>query len=152
MFSHTHPQNQKAIIMDPLPNIRPAAGLRRAFSLVEVLAAITIIGIITFLAVPNIVRVKQDGEENLARARAETLNMAIAAYVQAVGTNTAQANWSGAGNDNARYLLISPYIAFAETNLSLFTPGGYTNTLPSTISPLTTKVRISGPGNSNIAY
>ena len=98
----------------PLPNPR-SEKMSRAFSLVEVLAAITIIGIITFLAVPNIVRVKQDGEDNLARARAETLNMAMAAYVQAVGTNTAQINWSGAANDNARYLLISPYIAFAET-------------------------------------
>lgn len=122
------------------------------FSLVEVLAAITIIGIITFLAVPNIVRVKQDAEENLARARAETLNMAIAAYVQALGTNVAQSNWSGAGNANARYLLIAPYIAFAETNLTAFTPAGYTNTLPTTISPLTTKVRLSGPSSTNIPY
>jgi len=135
-----------------LPTARSAARLQTAFSLVEVLAAITIIGIITFLAVPNIVRVKQDAEENLARARAETLNMAISAYVQALGTNTAQSNWSGAGNDSARYLLISPYIAFAETNLTLFTPGGYTNTLPTAISPLTTKVRLSGPSSTNISY
>lgn len=138
--------------MEPLPKNNPAGTRHPAFSLVEVLAAITIIGIITFLAVPNIVRVKQDAEDNLARARAETLNMAIAAYVQALGTNTAQSNWSGAGNDNARYLLIAPYIAFAETNLTLFTPGGYTNTLPTTISPLTTKVRLSGPGSTNISY
>lgn len=125
---------------------------RPGFSLVEVLAAITIIGIVTFLAIPNIVRIKQDGEENLARARAETLNMAIATYVQAVGTNVAQSNWAAAANDNARYLLISPYIAFAETNLTLFTPGGYTNTLPTSISPLTTRVRLSGPGSTNIPY
>lgn len=138
--------------MEPLSKNNPAGTKRPAFSLVEVLAAITIIGIITFLAVPNIVRVKQDAEDNLARARAETLNMAIAAYVQALGTNTAQSNWSGAGNDNARYLLIAPYIAFAETNLTLFTPGGYTNALPTTISPLTTKVRLSGPGSTNIGY
>jgi type II secretory pathway pseudopilin PulG len=123
-----------------------------AFSLVEVLAAITIIGIITFLAVPNIVKVKQDGEENLARARAETLNMAIASYVQAKGTNTAQSAWSAAANDNARYLLISPYIGFADVSLTAFTPNGYTNTLPTTISPLTTKVTLSGPTSTNIAY
>ena len=138
--------------MESPSKITPADAGIPAFSLVEVLAAITIIGIITFLAVPNIVRVKQDAEDNLARARAETLNMAIAAYVQALGTNTAQSNWSGAGNDNGRYLLIAPYIAFAETNLTLFTPGGYTNTLPASISPLTTKVRLSGPGNTNIGY
>jgi len=134
--------------MDKSRNNRLTEKLREAFSLVEVLAAITIIGIITFLAVPNIVRVKQDGEENLARARAETLNMAIASYVQAVGTNTAQTEWSNAASANARYQKIAPYIAFAETNLTLFTPAGYTNTLPTTISPLTTKVIINGPNGA----
>lgn len=138
--------------MEPYSKVRPFPGSASAFSLVEVLAAITIIGIITFLAVPNIVRVKQDAEDNLARARAQTINMAIAAYVQALGTNAAQSNWAAAGNDSARYLLVSPYIAFAETNLTLFTPSGYTNTLPTTISPLTTKVRLSGPSSTNIAY
>lgn len=123
-----------------------------AFSLVEVLAAITIIGIITFLAVPNIVRVKQDAEDNLARARAETLNMAISSYVQAVGTNAAQTAWSGSANDNARYLLVAPYVAFAEANITNFTPGGYTYTLPANISPLTTKVRISAPTTTNLTY
>ncbi|MFZ4775020.1 MAG: prepilin-type N-terminal cleavage/methylation domain-containing protein [Terrimicrobiaceae bacterium] len=131
----------------PLNNFQ-TSNKRRAFSLVEVLAAITIIGIITFLAVPNIVRVKQDGEDNLARARAETLNMAISSYVQAVGTNTAQTAWAAAANANARFLLISPYIGFAETNLTLFSPAGYTNTLPTSISPLTNKVTISGPGGA----
>ena len=120
----------------------------RGFSLVEVLAAITIIGIITFLAIPNIVRVKQDSEDNLARARAEALNMAIAAYVQAVGTNAAQTAWAAAGSDAAHYSLIRQYIAFSETNLTGFTPNGYTNTLPSTISPLTTKVIVTGPSGT----
>jgi prepilin-type N-terminal cleavage/methylation domain-containing protein len=137
--------------MEPLQSHLPATEPRSAFSLVEVLAAITIIGIITFLAVPNIVRVKQDAEENLARARAETLNMAISAYVQALGTNTAQSNWAAAANDDAQYVLIRPYIAFAETNRALFTPSGYTNDLPSTISPLTTKVILNGP-NGVISY
>jgi len=141
----------KPTTMESLPSHWTATGLRSAFSLVEVLAAITIIGIITFLAVPNIVRVKQDAEENLARARAETLNMAISAYVQALGTNTAQSNWAAAGGDDAQYVLIRPYIAFAETNRALFTPSGYTNDLPSTISPLTTKVILNGP-NGVINY
>ena len=137
--------------MKPIPTGQPSARPRAAFSLVEVLAAITIIGIITFLAVPNIVRVKQDSEDNLARARAEAINMAIAAYVQAVGTNAAQSGWSAAGSDSARYLLVRQYIAFSEATLTLYTPGGYTNTLPSTISPLTTKVTVSGPSGT-ISY
>ena len=141
----------KATLRESHPHNTHQTGPGRAFSLVEVLAAITIIGIITFLAVPNIVRVKQDSEDNLARARAESLNMAIAAYVQALGTNAAQSNWAAAANDPAQYLLIRPYIAFSETNLTLYTPNGYTNTLPANISPLTTKVILNGP-NGTVAY
>jgi prepilin-type N-terminal cleavage/methylation domain-containing protein len=148
----TGPLNMEQKLMEPLPTRQPTPSPLPGFSLVEVLAAITIIGIITFLAVPNIVRVKQDGEENLARARAETINMAIAAYVQAVGTNTAQSNWSNWGNDATRYANIRQYIAFSETNLTLYTPSGYTNTLPSVISPLTTKVILTGPSGATIAY
>lgn len=122
-----------------------------AFSLVEVLAAIAIIGIVTFLAIPNIVRIKQDGEENLARARAETLNMAIASYVQAASPSTAQAAWTSAGNSDARYLLVAPYISFAETTLTKFMPAGYTATLPDTINPLSTKTTLVGP-NGAISY
>lgn len=113
-----------------------------AFSLVEVLAAITIIGIVTFLAIPNIVRIKQDGEDNLARSRAESLNMAIASYVQVVGTNTAQSNWSGASAEG-RYTLARPYISFSEASLSAFTPSGYTITPPASIVPMTSKTSIT---------
>lgn len=126
-----------------------------AFSLVEVLAAIAIIGIVTFLAIPNIVRIKQDSEDNLARARAETLNMAIASYVQAYGTNEAQRRWTNASTANARYLLITPYIAFAETNLTSFQPSGYSLTLPTSIIPMSasTKTIISNTTlNTGIYY
>ena len=142
------------MIMETHPTSRSAARQDRAFSLVEVLAAITIIGIIAFLAVPNIVRVKQDGEDNLARARAESLNMAMAAYVQAIGTNTAQSNWAAANSDG-RYQLIRQYIAFSETTLTNFTPNGYAIFLTnSTISPLTSqsKAVVTGPSGTTISY
>jgi prepilin-type N-terminal cleavage/methylation domain-containing protein len=151
MFALPHPHHKKATIMKSPATIRPPAKRRRAFSLVEVLAAITIIGIIIFLAVPNIVRVKQDSEDNLARARAETLNMAMAAYVQAVGTNTAQSLWASADN-NARYGLIRQYIAFSEANITNFNPSGYSLTLPTNISPLTTKTTVTDPRGSNVFY
>ncbi|MDX2079768.1 MAG: type II secretion system protein [Terrimicrobiaceae bacterium] len=121
-----------------------------AFSLVEVLAAIAIIGIVTFLAVPNIIRLKQDGEENLARARAEALNMAMASYVQAVGPSAAQTTWSGADNDG-RYDLIASYLAFAEPTIDNFMPGGYSATLPASVYPLTTKTTVTGP-SGEVAY
>lgn len=120
----------------------PPSSFSSAFSLVEVLAAIAIIGIVTFLAIPNIVRVKQDGEDNLARARAETLNMAIASYVQAVGTNNAATAWS-TNNADGRYSLIRPYISFSEASLTAFTPSGYSFTLPTNVVPMTNKTTIS---------
>ena len=122
------------------PFIRHPPSFSSAFSLVEVLAAIAIIGIVTFLAIPNIVRVKQDGEDNLARARAETLNMAIASFVQAVGTNTAAISWT---DESGRYALLRPYISFAEADLAAFQPNGYTLTLPANIVPMTGKTTIS---------
>ena len=63
------------------------------FSLVEVLAAVAIIGIITFLAIPNIVAVKQDSETNMAISRAEALNIALVSYVQANGHENANEYW-----------------------------------------------------------
>lgn len=125
------------------------AKLSPAFSLVEVLAAVAIIGVVTFMAIPNIVRLKLDGEENLARARGETLNMAMASYVQALGTTAANSNWSGAGSDQARYALIRSYIAFSPANLSNgFMPNGYNAALPSSLTNLATKTTITGPSGS----
>ena len=122
---------------------------RSAFSLVEVLAAVAIIGIVTFLAIPSVVQVKQDSEDNLARARANVLNMAIASFVQAKGQTAASNTW-GSGGSNA-YSNLTPYIAFPEANLGSFTPSGYTYTLPATITPLTTKTTIVR-GTNAISY
>jgi prepilin-type N-terminal cleavage/methylation domain-containing protein len=122
----------------------------RAFSLVEVLAAITIIGVITFLAIPNIVQIKQDGEDNLARSRADSLNVAISSFIQANGRATAQTQWAAATTDAARFALISPYLGFAETNFSRYMPNGYSAAFPSSISP-PTKVTVTGPAGS-LAY
>ena len=127
----------------------PSSSLQPAFSLVEVLAAVAIIGIVTFLAIPNIVQVKQDSEDNLARARANVLNMAIASFVQAKGQTAASNSW-GSGGSNA-YTNLSPYIAFPEATLGAFTPNGYAFTLPSSVTPLTTKTTILR-GTNSISY
>lgn len=120
------------------------------FSLVEVLAAIAIIGIITFLAIPNIVRVKEDGEESLAVARVEALNMSMASYVQANGATSANTAWSAATDDQARYVLLTPYMAFAPNTLATYMPSGYTASFSSTLVPLT-KATLTGPSGA-IAY
>jgi prepilin-type N-terminal cleavage/methylation domain-containing protein len=133
--------------------IFPLETIRRAFSLVEVLAAVAIIGIVTFLAIPNIIQVKTDSEDNLARAKANTLNLAIASYIQAVGPTAAQSNWSSR-SDAFRYTnCLMPYIAYADASLSNFTPGGYSFTLPTSIFPLTSKTVITNTSiPTNIDY
>ena len=118
---------------------------RRGFSLVELLVVLVILGVVVFLAIPNIVQVRSDSEDNLARSRAEALNMAAAAYFQAVGNQTATAAWSAAGND-ARYTLISPYLAFAPSSLSSYMPSGYTVTFSS--NPLRQKAALARGSNS----
>ena len=124
--------------------------MAKAFSLVEVLAAIAVIGIITFLAIPNIVRVKQDSEESLALSRAASLNMAMASYVQANGATTAQSTWTGKSGDQ-RYALLTSYLAFAPGSLADFFPSGYSASFPDSVVPLS-KVGVvypTGATNSN---
>lgn len=118
-----------------------------AFSLVEVLAAVALIGIITFLALPNIVRIKQDSEEHLAIARAEALNLSMASYAQAQGQTAATAGWAAATDADDRYALLAPYLAYAPATLADYMPGGYTVTLPTTLLPLR-KAALSGPGGT----
>ena len=72
------------------------------FSLVEVLAAVAIIGIITFLAMPNIIAVKQDSENNLAISRAEALNIALVTFVQTNGHGNAVEYWGQRNRDQER--------------------------------------------------
>src|SRR4051812_23258564 len=97
----------------------------RAFSLVEMLAAVAIIGVISFLALPNLVKMRGDAERNLAIARCESINMAMATYIQVYGRTTAVANYNAAGTSQLKYALVSPYLSFSEANLTDYIPTGY---------------------------
>lgn len=119
--------------------------MKRAFSLVEVLAAVSLIGILVFLALPNIVQVKQDAEEKLVESRCDAMNLAAASFVQAVGTTTAKSAWTTAGSESnpvqARYELLRPYLAYAPTNVTAtdgtgYMPVGWTVSMPGAIVPL----------------
>lgn len=123
----------------------------RAFSLVEVLAAVGIIGIIAFLAIPNIVAIKQDSERNLAISRAEAVNMAIVSYIQSNGKSNVATSWT-TKNNQARYAELIPYLSFAPATIVEFTPGGYTITLPANLNALTKAVLTETATSTNISY
>lgn len=127
-------------------SLRPTNG----FSLVEMLAVIAIIGIVIFLAIPNLLQIKSDGEQNLAISRAESLNMGMASFIQAQGQAAAETAWSGAGT-NGRYGLVKSYVAFAPAAMSNYMPSGYAVTLPGSLTNLT-KATLTGPAGTAIAY
>jgi prepilin-type N-terminal cleavage/methylation domain-containing protein len=122
---------------------------RRGFSLIEMLSAVAIIGVISFLAIPNLVRMRSDSERNLAIARAESINMAMATFIQSRGRTQAATDWAGTASAQARYALVAPYLSFSETNLTDYIPNGYTITF-NTIDPLR-KVTLR-QGTATIAY
>jgi len=126
-----------------------------AFSLAELLVVLIVLGIILYFAFPNIVQVKSDSERELAKARAETLNLAAAAYVQTKGSNILTDEddpWENK-SEEARYQLIKEYIAFAATNLSSFLPSSDYRIEFNDTQPHKIKAELYGPGDTNkISY
>jgi prepilin-type N-terminal cleavage/methylation domain-containing protein len=124
---------------------------RRGFSLVEMMACVSIIGIIAFMAIPSVTRMRSDSERNLAIARAEALNLAQASYIQVNGRTQAALNWSSATSAESKYTLLRPYLSFSETTLAAFMPSGYSVTFPPAITSMT-KVVLTSPTNTTIFY
>lgn len=131
----------------PASSIQRAA--RSAFSLVELLVVITVLGVIMYFAFPNVIRVRSDSEKEAAKARAEALNIAAAAYFQAGGTSAAS-SWGGL-NDAARYQALMPYIAFPAPSLGEFMPSSEYSVTFNPTSPHKIKATLTGPGGT-IAY
>ena len=121
--------------MNAIPSHKKGGPRSRAFSLIEMLAAVAIIGTISFLAIPNLVRMRGDAERNLAIARAEAVNMSMATLIQVRGRTQATTDYNNASTAQTKYALLTTYLAFAETNLTDFIPNGYSVTF-NTIDPL----------------
>ena len=132
-------------------NTKPVLPRQSGFSLVEVLAAVSIIGIIAFLAIPNIVAIKQDSERNLAISRAEAINMAIVSYIQSNGKSNVAPGWT-ALNDQQRYTLLIPYLSFAPANLTDFIPKGYSAILPGNLNALVKSTLTDTSTSTAISY
>jgi prepilin-type N-terminal cleavage/methylation domain-containing protein len=121
----------------------------RGFSLVEMLAAVAIIGVISFLALPNLIKMRTDSERNLAIARCESINMSLATYIQVRGRVQAASDFAGSSTAQAKYSLLTPYLAFSQANLTDYMPSGYSVTFNG-IDPLQ-KVTLN-QGSTVIAY
>jgi len=105
--------------------------------MVEMIACVSIIGIVAFLAIPSVTRMRGDSERNLAISRAESLNLAQATLVQVRVRSQAAADWNGAATAEARYTVLKPYLAYSETTLLLFMPEGYEITFSADITKMT---------------
>jgi prepilin-type N-terminal cleavage/methylation domain-containing protein len=120
---------------------------RSAFTLIEMLVVIAILALLTLLFLPNAAKSKSDAEVNLMMAKANQLNMAKSAYAQAVGRAAADANMAAQSDDNGRYTLLTPYLAYAPPTLSSFIVNGYSVTLGSSTG---TPVTIMYSSNSTV--
>ncbi len=116
----------------------------KGFSLVEMMACVSIIGIIAFMAIPSVTRMRGDSERNLAIARAEALNLAQASFIQVRGRTQAALDWGAVSSSEGKYALLRPYLSFSETTLAAFMPSGYTVTFPPSIITMT-KAALTGP-------
>jgi prepilin-type N-terminal cleavage/methylation domain-containing protein len=118
----------------------------RGFSLVEMMACVSIIGIIAFMAIPSVTRMRNDSERNLAIARAEALNLAQASFMQVRGRTQAALDWTAASTPDAKYLLLRPYLSFSEPTLSAYLPSGYSVTFDRSITSMTKAGLLSPTG------
>lgn len=83
---------------------------RQAFTLIELLITLVIVGVVIAIGVPAINRVRNDSEVETMRARAVLLQNAKLSFIDAVGTQTASTSWRSR-NDQQRYQeLLMPYL------------------------------------------
>ncbi len=124
---------------------------RRGFSLVEMMACVSIIGIIAFMAIPSITRMRADSERNLAVTRAEALNLAQATFIQAKGRTEANQKWNNVSTDEARYTLVKEFLSYPESSLKLYMPADYTVKFAPKITDMI-KASLTDPTGKVIAY
>ncbi len=91
----------------------------RAFSLLEALAVVAILGILLFVTLPHLSNSKLIGERSAAKTKATALNIAKDAFIAALGVEEAQNDWNTNTNDTSRYLLVRSYLTPVPTAADL---------------------------------
>lgn len=98
---------------------------KSAFSLLELLVVLVIVGIVLAIGVPGINKARADAELETMRSRAVALQTAKLSFIDAVGSAGATTQWANQGSDTNRYQnLLRPYL-----------PNTYTGTLGDLFPP-----------------
>jgi type II secretory pathway pseudopilin PulG len=93
------------------------------FTLVETLGVCVLIGLLAALAGMAVFGLYSAGQDKQAIAAAQAINQAQQIYLLRVsGAATA---WNGAGNDDAKFNLLQPYLPGTPPSLETFEPSGY---------------------------
>lgn len=79
-----------------------STSFKSAFSLLELLVVLVIVGIVLAIGVPGINKARADAELETMRARAVSVQSAKLSFVDAVGNKAAANLWNGK-SDDARY-------------------------------------------------
>jgi hypothetical protein len=80
--------------------------------------------------------VKLAQELELAIARAETINLAMVAFIQSNGLERAKVLWDESKNADNRYRLLVPFLAHTPDSIDEFMPQGHSLQLPESLLPL----------------
>lgn len=114
-----------------------------AFSLLELIVVLVILGIVAAIGIPNINQARESAETEDMRSRAIALQNAKSAFITAVGEEQATTSWNNQTDDMGRYNnLLRPYLpptypTATNNNLSPLFPASYEvrlNLLPAVVT------------------
>ena len=99
----------------------------KAFSLLELIIVLVIIGIVIAIGIPGINQARTNAELETMRSRAISLQNAKLSYISAVGTQAASGGWAGQATDSLKYsqLLMTYLPSTAPANLTTYIPSPY---------------------------